>query len=96
MEKRNKNSAERKANHISPYRYQFSREELAAELGISTETIDHRRRWAQEHYEAWRKVFLYRGPIDLREWQKMIAAYSDYQYQTHEDPHLKILEGGNQ
>lgn len=78
---------------MSPFRYQLTRKELAAELGISTETVDRRKAWAQEHYGAWRKVFLYRGPIGIREWQKMIAAYSDYQYKAHEDPHLRLLEG---
>lgn len=77
---------------MSPYRYQYTREEMAKELGISVQTVDQHRRWAKEHYPDWRKVFLYRGPIDIREWQKMIAYYSDYQYEEHQDPHLKILK----
>lgn len=81
------------SDRMSPFRYQYTRKELAAELGISTETVDRRKAWAQEHYRAWHKVFLYRGLIDLREWQKMIAAYSAYQYKAHEDPHLRIMEG---
>ena len=79
---------------MSPFRYQFTKQELADELGVSIETVNRRKAWAQEHYKSWRKVFLYKGPIDIREWQKMIAAYSEYQYEAHQDPHLKILEGG--
>lgn len=79
---------------MSPFRYQFTKQELADELGVSIETINRRKAWAQEHYKFWRRVFLYKGPIDIREWQKMIAAYSEYQYEAHQDPHQKILEGG--
>lgn len=79
---------------MSPFRYQLTKQELADELGVSIETINRRKAWAQEHYKPWRRVFLYRGPIDIREWQKMIAAYSEYQYEAHQDPHLKIMEGG--
>lgn len=81
---------------MSPFRYQYTIKELATELDVSTDTIRRRRSWAQEHYPNWRKAFLYGGLIDIREWQKVIAAYSEYQYKAHQDPHLKILEGGNQ
>lgn len=79
---------------MSPFRYQFTIEELATELNVSIATIRRRRDWAQEHYPDWRKAFLYGGLIDIREWQKVIAAYSEYQYKAHQDPHLRILEGG--
>lgn len=79
---------------MSPYRYQLTRSELAVELSVSKETIDRRRHWAQGHYPAWRRVFLYCGLIDLREWQKMIAQYSAYEYRKHEDIHQKLMEEG--
>ena len=85
-----------RAKEVSPFRYQFTIQELATELDVSTDTIRRRKSWAQEHYNDWRKAFLYGGLIDIREWQKVIAAYSAYQYKAHEDPHLRILEGGSQ
>lgn len=80
---------------MSPFRYQFTYDELHEELGISLATIRRRKSWAQDNYPNWRKAFLYGGLIDIREWQKVIAAYSEYQYKAHQDPHLRILEGGN-
>lgn len=78
---------------MSPFRYQYTRQELADELGVSIETVNRRKVWTQEHYKSWRRVFLYGGLIDIREWQKMIAAHSEYQYEAHRDSHLKIIEG---
>ena len=48
--------------------------------------------WAQEHYPQWRKVFLFDGRVDLKEYQKFESFYSEKQYEAHQDPHLKILE----
>lgn len=79
---------------MSPFRYQLTVSELATELGISEPTIRRRKDWAQRHYDQWKCVFLYNGLIDIREWQKMISAFSDYQYEAHEDPHMKLLRKG--
>lgn len=83
---------------MSPFRYQLTSEEFRKEWSVkngepmSTATLWRRKSWAQEHYPQWRKVFLYGGRIDLKEYQKFETFYSEKQYEAHQDPHLKILK----
>ena len=83
---------------MSPYRYQLTNEEFREKWHgkdgdpMSKSTLWRRKSWAQDHYPQWRKVFLYGGRIDLREYQKFETFYSDKQYEAHQDPHLKYLE----
>lgn len=77
---------------INPYRYQLTKEEFEEEWGCSLSTLNRRKSWAQEHYPKWRKVFLYGGLIDLKEYQKFNAYYSDRMYKEHEGSYQKALE----
>lgn len=94
-------------NVDSPYLYQFNRVEFCkiwkmirvdkatgeeVEQPMGKATFYRRRDWAQEHYPEWRKVFLYGGRVDLREYQKFNAYYSQAMYEKKQDPHLKYLE----
>ncbi|MCW4388752.1 hypothetical protein [Limosilactobacillus oris] len=91
----------------SPYLYQLNRAEFCKtwktvaidkktgeeiEKPMGKATFYRRRDWAQKHYPQWRKVFLYGGRVDLREYQKFNAYYSDAKYEERQDPHLKYLE----
>lgn len=80
-------------DQMSPYRYQLTKDEFRKEWGLmSPTTLSRRKSWAQDNYPQWRKVFLYGGRIDLREYQKFQTFYSEKQYEAHQDPHLKYLE----
>ena len=61
-------------------------------LLVGKATFYRRRDWAQEHYSEWQKVFLYGGRVDLREYQKFNAYYSQAMYEKKQDLHLKYLE----
>lgn len=83
---------------MSPFRYQLTSKEFRKEWSVnngepmSTATLWRRKSWAQKHYLQWRKVFLYGGRIDLKEYQKFETFYSEKQYKAHQDPHLKTME----
>lgn len=75
----------------NPYRYQLTLEEFEKEWGCSKTTIARRKSWAQENYPNWRRVFLYGGLIDLKEYQKFNAYYSDRMYEEHSGAYAKAL-----
>lgn len=83
---------------MSPYRYQLTNEEFRKEWSVqhnkpmSRATFWRRKSWAQENYPLWKKVFLFDGRIDLKEYQKFESFFSEKQYEAHEDPHVKILK----
>lgn len=85
---------------MSPFRYQLTIKEFEKEWPVrkgkpmSDSTFRRRKAWARENYPRWRKVFLYDGRVDLKEYQKLEAFRSEKQYEAHQDPHLKIMEGG--
>lgn len=74
------------------YLYQLSLEQFEDVWGCSEPTVKRRRSWAQENYPNWRKVFLYGGRIDLKEYQKFNSYYSSCKYEERQDPHLKVME----
>lgn len=74
------------------YLYQLSLEQFEDVWGCSLATVKRRRSWAQENYPSWRKVFLYDGRVDLKEYQKFNSYYSSRKYEERKDPHLKVME----
>lgn len=83
--KNDKGSAKKSRNNkiVSPFRYQLTFDEFEKEWGCSYSTIARRKSWAQDNYKNWRKVFLYGGMIDLKEYQKFNTYYSDRMYEEH-------------
>lgn len=83
---------------MSPFRYQLTISEFCQEWSVqkdnpmSYSAFLRRKSWAQDHYPAWQKVFLYDSRVDLKEYQKFETFYSEKQYEAHQDPHVKILE----
>lgn len=91
---------------MNPYLYQMNRIEFCntwksikkvgdkeVEVSMSKSTFQRRKRWAQENYPEWRKVFLAGGRVDLKEYQKFESFRSDRYYEDHRSPYLKALEG---
>lgn len=83
---------------MSPFRYQLSKSEFKEEWTdsdgkpMSEATFYRRKRWAKNNYPHWKKVFMFDGRVDLKEYQKFESFYSEKQYEAHEDPHVKILK----
>lgn len=83
---------------MSPFRYQLSNSEFRNEWTskggkpMSEATFYRRKSWAQDNYPLWRKVFLFDGRVDLKEYQRFESFFSEKQYEAHEDPHAKFLK----